>query len=96
MRGGCLFAVFLLPLLFRPPERPRKNERESGVVLIWKAISLDLVLALPQVSCATVRKSNTNRFPRAESKVRSEISKSERLDVPKRVTSRNSKLLGGH
>lgn len=66
---GCLFAVVLLLLLFRPPERLRKEEGESGVVLIWYITSLGLVLALPQVSCATVRKLNTNRFPRAESKV---------------------------
>lgn len=55
VRGGCLFAVVLLPLLFRPPERLRKNKRESGVVLIWNAISLGLVLALPQVSCEKVK-----------------------------------------
>lgn len=65
--GGCLFAVVLLLLLFRPPKRLRKEEGESGVVLIWNIVSLGLVLALPQVSCATVRKLNTD-FPEQKAK----------------------------
>lgn len=65
---GLFVCGVLLLWLFRHPKGLRK-EGKSGVELIWNIMSLGLVLALPQASCARVRKLNTNRFPRAESKV---------------------------